>query len=185
MNKTPQTEILFFEDLKEVETVLLKLFQKMEVKDAYRIPSEVKTSQGQKLENRFGCLNPFMEENGLIRVGGRLKKSFLEFVAVHPVLSKAGNVTKMIVRWFHERLAHSGRNITLNELRSSGYWVMQGNSVVRGIISKYVTCRHLRRKVGKQFMADLPSDRLQEEPPFSYCGWICLVHFTIRNVKIL
>ena len=83
-----------------------------------------------------------MEENGLIRVGGRLRKLSLEFVAVHPVLlSKAGNVKKMIVRWCHERLTHSGRNITLNELRSSGYWVMQGNSVVRGIISKYVTCR--------------------------------------------
>ena len=103
MNKTPQTEILFFEDLKEVETVLLKLFQKMEVKDAYRIPSEVKTSQGRKLENRLGCLNPFMEENGLIIVGGRLRKLSLEFVAVQPVLlSKAGNVTKMIVRWCHE-----------------------------------------------------------------------------------
>ena len=33
---------------------------------------------------------------------------------------------------------------------------MQGNSVVRGIISKCVTCRHLRGKVGEQFMADLP-----------------------------
>ena len=47
---------------------------------------------------------------------------------------------------------------------------MQGNSVVRGIIAKFVTCRRLRGKVGEQLMADLPSDRLQEEPPFSYCG---------------
>ena len=47
---------------------------------------------------------------------------------------------------------------------------MQGNSVVRGIISKCATCQRLRGKVGEQFMADLPSYRLQEEPPFSYCG---------------
>ena len=47
---------------------------------------------------------------------------------------------------------------------------MQGNSVVRWIKSKCVTCRCLRGKVGEQFMADLPSDRLQEKPPLSDCG---------------
>ena len=112
-----------------------------------------------------------MDENGLIRVGGRLRRSSLEFGAVHPVLlSKTGNATKMIVRWCHERAAYSGRNVTPNEFRSSGYWVMQGNSVVRRIISKCVTCRRLKGKFREQFMTDLPSDRLQEESPFSYCG---------------
>ena len=95
----------------------------MEFKDAYKILSEVKTKESQKLEKRLGCLNPFMDENGLLSVGSRLRKSSLEFGAVHPVLlSKAGSVTKMIVSWCHERTAHSDRNITLNELRSSGYW---------------------------------------------------------------
>ena len=120
LNKTHQTEMLVVEDLKEAETVILRLYQKMEFKDAYKILTEVKTKEGQKLEKRLGCLNPFKDENGLIRVGGRLRKSSLEFGAVHPVLlSKAGKLTKMIVRWCHERAAHSGRKITLNELRSS------------------------------------------------------------------
>ena len=106
--------MLLVKHLKEAEAVILKLYQKMEFKDACKILNEVKTQEGQKLENRLECLNPFMEESGFIRVGGRLKKSSLEFGAVHPVLlSKAGNVTKMIVRWCHERAAHSGRNITL------------------------------------------------------------------------
>ena len=139
MNTVPQTEILLVEDLKEAESVILKLYQNMEFKDACKIFSEVNTNEGQKLENR--CLNPFMDKNGLTRVGERLRQLSLEFGGVNPVLlSKAGNVTKIIVRWCHERAAHSGKNITLNELRSSDYWVMQGNSVVRGIISKYATC---------------------------------------------
>ena len=100
--------MLLVEDLKEAEIVVLKLYQKLELKDTYKILSEVKTSEGQKLKNRLGCLNPFMDENGLIRVG-KLRKSFLEFGAVHPVLlSRTGNVTKMIVRWCHERTDHSG-----------------------------------------------------------------------------
>ena len=116
MNKTPRIEMMLVEDLQEAEIVILKLYQKLEFKDAYKILSEVMTSEGQKLGNRLGCLNPFMDENGLIRVGGRLRKS------VHPVpLSKTGNLTKMIARWCHERTGHVERNMTLNELRSSGY----------------------------------------------------------------
>ena len=34
------------------------------------------------------------------------------------------------------------------DTESSGYWVMQGNPVVRETVSKCVTCRHLRGKVG-------------------------------------
>ena len=41
LNKTPQTEILLVKDLKETETVILKLYQKMEFKDAYGILSKV------------------------------------------------------------------------------------------------------------------------------------------------
>ena len=48
-----------------------------------------------KLENGLGCLNPLMDENGLIRVVDRLRESSLKFSAAYPVLlSKAGNVTK-------------------------------------------------------------------------------------------
>ena len=134
------------------------------------------------MENRLGCLNPFMDENGLIRVGGRFRKSSLEFGTVHPVLSKTGNVTKMIIRWCHERTAHSGRNITLNELRSSGYWVMQEAQWSERSYQS-VTCRCLREKVGEQVMADLPSDRLQEEPSFSYCGVDMFGPFHIKECR--
>ena len=41
LNKTPQTEMLLVKDLKETETVILKLYQKMEFKDAYGILSKV------------------------------------------------------------------------------------------------------------------------------------------------
>ena len=36
----PQTEMVLVEDLKEAETVILKLYQKMDFKDAYKILSE-------------------------------------------------------------------------------------------------------------------------------------------------
>lgn len=66
-------------------------------------------------------------------------------------------------------MGHSGRGITLNELRSS-YWILNSNSAVRYFISKCVKCRRLRASAGKQKMADLPKQRLTEAPPFTYCG---------------
>ena len=79
------------------------------------------------------------------------------------------DITNLIIRWCHKNTAHSGKNMTLTEIRSSRYWVMQGNSVIKVLISKCVTCRRLRRKVGEQIMADLPPDRTKEELPFTYC----------------
>ena len=38
------------------------------------------------------------------------------------------------------------------------------------MIEKYVICRHLRGSICQQKMADLPRERLSQEPPFTYCG---------------
>ena len=45
-------------------------------------------------------------------------------------------VTALLIRWCHQKTAHSGRNITLNEIRSSRFWVMQGSSAVKKMISR-------------------------------------------------
>ena len=60
--------------------------------------------------------------------------------------------------------------MTLNSLRTSGYWVIGGSSVVGTFISKCVVCRKVRRPVSEQKMADLPEDRLEPSPPFTYCA---------------
>lgn len=54
--------------------VILKNFQN---KKLHKILSS-NANKGQKLDNNLSCLNPFVDKNGLIRVGGRLKQSNLE-----------------------------------------------------------------------------------------------------------
>ena len=97
------------------------------------------------------------------------------------MLPNKRKLTEMIIRWCHQKTAHSGRNVTLNEIRTSGYWVIQGNSAVKEVISRCVTCRRFRGKVGNQIMADLPQDRLKKEPPFSYCGVDMFGPFEIKE----
>ena len=106
--------------------------------------------RNKKLKESIGCLNPYVDEDGLIRLGGRLQQSSLDEKIMHPVmLPKKVKLTEIIIRWRRQKRAHSGRKVTLNEIRASGYWVIQGNSAVKEVISRCVTCRRLREKVGE------------------------------------
>ena len=60
--------------------------------------------------------------------------------------------------------------MTLNEIRSNGYWIINGVSAVGSYISKCFLCRKLRRSAESQKMANLPEDRLEPAPPFTYCA---------------
>ena len=126
--------------------------------------------------------NPSIYSYGILRVGGRLKKSTLDEIVIHPIiLPRSGKVTELLISWCHQKNAHSGRNMTLNEIRSSGYWVMQGSSAVKKMVPRYLTCRSLRGRVGEQIMADLPHDRLKEEPQFTHCGVDIFGPFLIKE----
>ena len=74
------------------------------------------------------------------------------------------------MRYYHEKVAHAGRGITINELRSQGYWIINCTNAVKSMISKCVECRRFRGKVCQRKMGDQPPDRLTQEPPFTYCG---------------
>ncbi|CAB3983333.1 RNA-directed DNA polymerase from transposon X-element, partial [Paramuricea clavata] len=62
-------------------------------------------------------LDPFIDENGLIRVGGRIRSASIDDKAKHPiVLPKKEYLSELVVRQLHEGVEHQGRGITMNEL---------------------------------------------------------------------
>ena len=117
-------------------------------------------------------LDPFLDQDRLIHVGGRLSKlqEFSEGFK-HPVIfPKKSFVMDLIVRDAHKRVAHAGRGITLSELRSR-CCILNTNSVVRHFISKCVVCRRLRRTIGEQKMVDLPKERITSSPLSNCLNW--------------
>ena len=140
--------------------------------------SSVKLNKSSTIYN----LDPFMDADGLIRVSGRLKHSHLKNSCKHSVLlPKQEKVTDLVLKWCHAKCAHGGRGATLNELRRSGYWVVNGNSAVRIKLSKCIQCRKLKGKLDIEKTADLPSSRLMEVPPFTYCGVDMFGPFIIKQ----
>ena len=121
--------------------------------------------------SRLHRLDPYMDSDGLIRVGGRIRRANIPRDLAHPVvLPSQGHVTTMIIRHHHERARHAGRGITLNEIRASGYWIVKLRTAVASYVWRCVTCRKLRGSRAGQKMADLPVDRLDPAPPFTNTG---------------
>ena len=100
----------------------------------------------------------------------------------HPViLPKEGIVTQLILDHCHKKTQHQGRGQTLNELRANGYWIMGASKVVAKHIKSCVTCRKARGPTQEQRMADLPVDRVEPSPPFSYTGIDCFGPFYTKQ----
>ena len=116
-------------------------------------------------------LDQFLDNRGILQVGGNLRKSNLAGEENHPViLPKKCPVSNMIIQWSHHSVAHGARGMTLNHLRQRGIWIVNANAIVRHLIHKRVLCYKLPGKMGYQKMADLPQERCTEAAPFAYCG---------------
>ena len=114
-------------------------------------------------------LKPIVDDDGVLRVGGRFHQTELPYDVKHPVLlPKKAHLTNLVIRHFHQRTGHQGRARTHAEIRLSGYWIVNGSSLIGHHISKCVTCRKLRASPQQQVMAELPTDRFEQVPPFTF-----------------
>ena len=98
-----------------------------------------------------------------------MKHADLLTTVQHPVIfPKKGHVTGLIISHFHNIVEHQGRGMTLNQIRSAGFWIIGGSSSVSNHSSRCACCQKLWGMVQDQRMANLPEDRVQPAPPFSY-----------------
>ena len=116
-------------------------------------------------------LNPIVDADGLLRVGGRIPLADLPWEEKHPIIvPKKHHVATLLVRHYHEKVAHQGRHLTEGAVRSAGLWLIGGKRLVSSIIHKCVTCNKLRGKMEEQIMSNLPAERLDPGPPFTNVG---------------
>ena len=132
--------------------------------------------------SRIYGLDPYVDSDGLLRVGVRLRKGELDANIAHPVLlPKNSCMSVAIIRWCHKNVAHGGRGLTLNELRQCGFWIVSASSAIRSLIHRCVVCHKLRGKLGEQKMSDIPKERISNDPPFTHCGVDTFGPFTIKE----
>ncbi|XP_064646576.1 uncharacterized protein LOC135499627 [Lineus longissimus] len=107
-------------------------------------------------------LCPMIDDDGLLRVGGRLEKSDLPYDAQHPIiLPKNHPVTTLIIRSFHLLAYHvRGVNGLLADIRTR-YWPVNGREAVKKYELTCVKCKERKKKLYQQKMASLPGLRVK------------------------
>ncbi|XP_075150935.1 uncharacterized protein LOC142225044 [Haematobia irritans] len=120
--------------------------------------------------SKLYSLAPFMDSDGLIRVGGRLQNSYLNFDAQHPIIvPKQHPLTTSMVMYYHEKLLHAGPQCLLANIRQQ-YWPLGGRKTISIIASKCIKCFRRKPKITEHVMGSLPHDRVQPSRAFFVTG---------------
>lgn len=128
--------------------------------------------KGQTLSKKSKILPlaPFLDKDGVLRVGGRLRNSDLPYNQKHPILLPNHHLfTKLLVHDEHIANMHAGPQALLSKLQQD-YWIIRGKDTIRSVIHRCVKCAKIKGETMNQIMADLPSFRVNQAFPFMKVG---------------
>ena len=163
---TVSSKELSVHDLQRAEQRILRFIQRQAFKTERK---QLQKDGFVTLNSPIAQLDPYLDDQGFVRVGGRLEKC-TGIEERHPIILPKHFVTVLIIRELHQANAHAGVNFVLSMLRRK-FYVMTAYSMVRRIIRQCVECRKLFAKPQEQKMANLPEARVAlNEPPFSRVG---------------
>jgi uncharacterized protein YqgV (UPF0045/DUF77 family) len=120
--------------VEEEKNALLTAIRKMQ---ELCFSADVKSLQMKKIVKKTSSLvklMPFLDEDEIIRVGGRLENTHEPYDSRHPVVLASDHcLTNCLVMEAHCNTAHAGVERTLAEVRSK-YWPLKGRRAIRRIV---------------------------------------------------
>ncbi|GBM39368.1 hypothetical protein AVEN_55117-1, partial [Araneus ventricosus] len=125
--------------------------------------------------SKLKALDPFLDENALLRVGGRLNNSDLPFESKHQIiLPSKHKFTKLLFEHLHKKFLHIGAQGLVHQIRLQ-YWPINGKGIARKIFHDCTGCFRQRPRVIEQLMGNLPAERVSPSAPFlnsgvDFCG---------------
>nr|XP_049699602.1 uncharacterized protein LOC126053427 isoform X3 [Helicoverpa armigera] len=141
-------------------------------------------------KNRLICLSPFVDEDGLIRVGGRLDNSPYDYNIKHPILLCCKHhITKLIFHKYHHDLLHAGPQLLIASIRQM-YWPLGGRNLSKSVVKHCIKCFKFKCQNVQPVMGQLPVNRTQLEFPFlnssvDYAGPILIADRRGRGCKLV
>ena len=139
-----------------------------------------KNLQKRLVNNEFKMLGPFVDDEGIIRVGGRVDKAIVCYETKHPVLLPHDHVVSRLIMQEAHQCGHPGVATTVAKTRIN-YWIVRGHDLSKAIKCKCVLCREMEPKTETQIIADLPQHRTAPNtPPFHYKSSAYFGPFTVK-----
>ena len=134
--------------------------------------------------------NPFLDDNKLLRVGGRQQLSQSSYESKHPlILHGSHKLTRVIIFTEHIRLLHAGPTLLASSLNRR-YHIIGGYKVIRSVTRKCVTCRKYSAKPLPQMLGQLPPERITPGSVFDkvgidYAGPVLIKYGYVRKPTIV
>ena len=156
----------------ELEQSLISLIQ---ITQRSTFLNEIQTLKSQNCVCRkspLTSLQPFIDNDSIIRRNTRLKNSSLSHDEIYPIiLHHSSPLTKLLIDCMHRENFHCGVNDVMMKLRNK-YWITKFRQTVRGVIFSCNHCRKLKSKNLNPPFGQLPPERCREFDfvPFSSCG---------------
>ncbi|GBN46304.1 hypothetical protein AVEN_246835-1 [Araneus ventricosus] len=154
-------------EFEEAQNVILKYVQEEAFHEEIQ---SLKINKPIKTHSKLLALCPYLDENEILRVGGRLRHAKLHENTKYPViLPKEHVVTDLIIRHYHLKYLHAGNQLVHSAIRQR-YWILCARVAIKRISWKCARCARLRSALSQQLMGDLPPSRVNPSRAFSKVG---------------
>lgn len=170
-------------EISNAATVLLRKMQSISFASEI---AELKSSRPVGRRSALRTLNPFIDQDSLVRVGGRLINADIAYTRKCPIVLPAkGTITRLIFEYEHKRLMHIGPRGLLANIHLR-YWPIRGRAIASQTVRRCIICFRSSPSLTVPFMAPLPPERVNVERPFArtgvdFCGPI-MIRSGIRRV---
>ena len=90
--------------------------------------------------SKIAKLSPFLSEDGLLRVSGRIQFAKLSYEEKHPIILPKSHVSTLLVRSHHQMLKHAGVATMIATLRCQ-FWVVGLRRIAKTVKRECVACQ--------------------------------------------
>ncbi|XP_055542571.1 uncharacterized protein LOC129728179 [Wyeomyia smithii] len=135
------SQLLSVTQLEEAKVRLIQIAQTDEFSQEIK---ELQAKEPLHKQSQIRALNPFIDQQGTIRVGG-------------------------VAKFYHLKLLHGGGQLTLAAMRET-YWPVRGKRLVRSVIRNCLPCLRANPVPAQQRTGQLPIPRVTPSRPFTVTG---------------
>ncbi|XP_063838195.1 uncharacterized protein LOC135087327 [Ostrinia nubilalis] len=167
--KKKKLTVVTDELMQKAEKLLIRHAQEQSFQEEINL---LKQDKPLRADSRLRSLTPYLDNDGLLRVGGRIDaaKAVSDEVKNPAILDGRHETARLIVKHYHVRAAHSCNELVVNELRQK-YWLLRLRPTVRTVASQCNVCRIRKAMPNPPRLGDLPEARLtHHQRPFTICG---------------
>ncbi|XP_055590754.1 uncharacterized protein LOC129742843 [Uranotaenia lowii] len=154
-------------EIQNAESALIRLVQLQEFPNE---TSALRDSKSIPVKSRLRWFTPFLDQDGVMRVGGRLDRASLTYDSRHQILLPYHHrFSALLVQCYHQRNLHASPQLLIGLLRLR-YWIIGARNLAKVVVHRCTICFRARPKLVEQFMAELPKERITATRPFTVTG---------------